>query len=71
MSGSPTRKDQLETVAEAARRLAVSHMTVRRMIERGELTAVRVGPKLIRVRADELDALIRGSSGVRHEPRGA
>jgi excisionase family DNA binding protein len=57
--GSP-QPPQLETVAEAARRLAVDPLTVRRMIRRGELESVRVGSRLVRVRSTDIDALIAG-----------
>ena len=35
--------------------LALSLSTIRRMVSRGDLTAYRVGPKLLRLDADELD----------------
>lgn len=49
-------------VAEAARRLGVSEKTVRRMVERGDLPHIRVGPQ-IRIAVtvfDELEAHARG-----------
>jgi excisionase family DNA binding protein len=45
------------TVAEAATRLGVNHKTIRRAIARGELAARRIGPRLIRIRISDLDAL--------------
>jgi excisionase family DNA binding protein len=42
------------TVAEVARMLRVSNMTVYRLVNAGELAAVRVG-KSYRVREDDLD----------------
>ena len=39
--------------------LAVSLSTIRRMISRGDLTAYRVGPKLLRLDAEELDRIAR------------
>jgi len=46
-------------VQEAAHHYTVSQRTVRRWIADGRLTAVRVGPRLIRVRLDDLDAMVR------------
>jgi excisionase family DNA binding protein len=43
------------TVAEAAKRLNVSELTVRRWISHGHLTAYRLGSKLIRLDPDEVD----------------
>jgi excisionase family DNA binding protein len=37
------------SIAQAAAALAVSRDTIRRMIDRGELYAERLGPRLIRV----------------------
>lgn len=47
------------TIAEAARHKGVSTVTVRRWISRGDLPAYRVGPKLIRIRPADLDAVGR------------
>ena len=44
------------TIPEAARRLAVSPMTIRRLLARGELTRVRVG-RSVRVLASSVAAL--------------
>lgn len=54
-----------ETLREAADRLGVSEKTLRRRIAEGSLTAYRMGPRLIRLRAADVDALMRGF------PRGA
>lgn len=45
------------TIKAAADLLGVSSMTVRRMVARGELTAYRVGPRILRLDADEVDKL--------------
>lgn len=45
------------TIPEAADRLEVSTKTIRRMIARGEIEARRIGPRLIRVRLDQLGDL--------------
>ena len=50
---------QFYTVPEAARVLDVSPVTIWRWIEAGKLPAFRVGPRNIRVRRDELEAMIR------------
>lgn len=49
---------RLISVAEAADALAVSTKTVRRYIAAGDLDAVRLGRRTIRVRVDSLDRLI-------------
>lgn len=49
-----------ETLRQAADRLGVSEKTLRRRIADGTLVAYRVGPRLIRVRALDVDALLRG-----------
>ena len=45
------------SLSVAADRLSVSEKTLRRMIAQGRLTAYRFGPRLVRVDANELDAL--------------
>jgi excisionase family DNA binding protein len=47
------------TIDEAARRLDVCSRTVRRYVADGRLTGYRLGPYLIRLDADEVDALLR------------
>jgi excisionase family DNA binding protein len=44
---------------DVARRLGVSHATIRRQIERGELRAVKVGKRTTRVLLDDLDEYLR------------
>ena len=46
------------TVAEIADLLRLNQQTVRNWIDRGELPAVRVGVRRVRVRRSDLDALI-------------
>jgi excisionase family DNA binding protein len=55
LAAAPRR---LISLAEAADALAVSTKTVRRYIAAGELDAVRLGRRTIRVRVDSLDRLI-------------
>ena len=54
-----TKPPRLGNLADAADRMGVSERTVRRMINRGELPAYRVGKRLIRVDLDELEASIK------------
>lgn len=54
----PRRRDYY-TVADAARLLDVSPSTIWRWIKAGRLPAARVGPRTIRIRQEDLDALIR------------
>jgi excisionase family DNA binding protein len=51
-------KMRLNTIRQAAARLAVSTATIRRLIEKAELPAVRVG-RCLRLREDDVDALVR------------
>jgi excisionase family DNA binding protein len=53
------RDREYETLEHAAHRLDTSLRTVRRMIARGELTGYRFGPRMIRVLAADVDALLR------------
>jgi excisionase family DNA binding protein len=52
----------LMTVAAAAQRLGLHEASVRRMIARGELPAVRVG-RLLRVSPAAIDALVALAEG--------
>jgi excisionase family DNA binding protein len=54
--------DPFLTVAEVAAMLRINQQTVRNTIERGELAAVRVGPRRVRVRKSALDAWIAESA---------
>lgn len=47
------------TVAQAAEQLGVSPRTVRRYISEGDLPAVRIQGRLLRVRADHVEKLAR------------
>ena len=53
-----TDEKQLYTVAEAARELAVSVPTIWRWIDKGKLKAYRVGGRAIRIRAEDLQAML-------------
>jgi excisionase family DNA binding protein len=50
---------QLLTLSAAAERLHVSVRTVRRMIAYGYLPGYRVGPRVLRVHADDVSAALR------------
>ena len=50
------------TVADIADQLRLNQQTVRNWIDRGELAAIRVGPRRVRVRASELERFISASS---------
>jgi excisionase family DNA binding protein len=54
------------TVAETAKRLNVSELTVRRSISHRHLRAYRLGPKLIRLDADEVDQFATQTLGSLH-----
>ena len=54
---------QYVTIQDAADRLSISVKTIRRMIARGELRAVRVGKRMVRVDVASLDAIGRPLAG--------
>jgi excisionase family DNA binding protein len=49
----------LITIAEAAERLGVNQLTIRRWIDDGTLPAYRLGQKNIRIKPDDLSALLK------------
>lgn len=51
------RRKRHLTLHEAAEWYGVSERTLRRRISEGKLAAVRVGPRSIRVRAEDVEAL--------------
>lgn len=53
------RESEYYTVAEAAQLLGVSPATVWRWIEADKLLAYRVGPRGIRIKKEDLEAVIR------------
>lgn len=59
-------EQELLTVREVAQFLRVKERTVRDMINRGELSAVKIG-KAFRIRRSDLDALIQERNGGKHE----
>ncbi len=56
MAATITRK--LVSIGDAADALAVSTRTVRRYIADGQLEAVRLGRKTLRIRVDSIERLI-------------
>lgn len=60
MTTAPT--PELASLAAAAARYKCSARTLRRMIARGELTAYRVGPKLLRIDIREADRVFTASA---------
>lgn len=57
------RHAELIGLQEAAERCGLSYKTIRRYIGSGRLKAVRVGPRLIKVDAADVDALVRPYGG--------
>jgi excisionase family DNA binding protein len=47
------------TVAEAADELAVTERFIRKLISNGQLRAVKVGTRVVRIRRTDLDDLLR------------
>jgi excisionase family DNA binding protein len=56
-------KQVLITAEEAAARVGVSRMTIYRWAEEGRIRSARVGPRLIRINAADIDAIL-ASAGV-------
>ena len=55
--------------SETARRLHVSERTVRRYGKAGLLEERRVGPRLVRITAESVEALLRGDGSPDHVTR--
>jgi excisionase family DNA binding protein len=62
--------DEFLTVAEIAERLKLNQQTVRNMIDRRELAAVRIGQRRVRVKQSALDAFIAAGEMPDSEGRG-
>ncbi|CCK59355.1 helix-turn-helix transcriptional regulator [Mycobacterium canetti] len=63
MPKTPTHHPDLIGLSEAAERCGVCYRTIRRWIAHGDLDAVRVGPRLIKVDAAAVDALMQPVGG--------
>jgi len=61
MSSTTTRSAQSAylTVAQAADELAVTERFIRKLIAEGDLRAVKVGARVVRIRRTDLDDLLR------------
>ena len=57
------RHPELVNLQDAADRAGVSTRTIRRWIADGRLVAYRVGPKVIRVDLDQLEAVFKPIGG--------
>lgn len=56
-------RPELISVTEAAERLGVNYRTIRRWIAAGRIDAVRVGPRLLKIDAAQLDRVMRPVGG--------
>ena len=60
---SPQSEDDLLTKAEAAKLLRVSPVTISRWLKQGRLPAYRLGPRAVRIRRADVQALLRPAFG--------
>ncbi|WP_082574293.1 excisionase family DNA-binding protein [Cellulomonas sp. Root137] len=63
------QRPEFVSVAEVAAELQVTDRFVRRLIADGELRAVRVGSRLVRIRRGDLEAILRPVVGPRVDAR--
>ncbi len=62
--------DDFLTVAEVAAILKLNQQTVRNWIDRGDLPAVRVGPRRVRIKREDFERLVdEGYTGRPAEPQ--
>ena len=59
MSRQQIIERRLASIEQAARYAGCNPRTIRRRISAGDLTGYRMGPRLIRVDLNELDAMLR------------
>ncbi len=57
MSANLARKPIYVSIALGAEKLGVSERTIRRMIASGLIKGYKVGPRLVRINLDDLEAL--------------
>lgn len=57
-----SRPPELVSITDVADQLSVSTLTIRRWIASEVLPAVRLGPRLIRIRQADVDKLIGGAA---------
>lgn len=60
---SKTRTPHLISLNDAADRLGVNYRTIRRWIAAGRIDAVRVGPRLLKIDAAQLDRVMSPVGG--------
>ncbi|MDQ2850274.1 MAG: excisionase family DNA-binding protein [Actinomycetota bacterium] len=58
MTTLATARRQYESLAEAAERTGLSVRTIRRRIAAGNLPAYRSGPRVVRVKPEDVDKLM-------------
>lgn len=63
-----TSETDLLTVTEAAKRLKVSTITLHRWIKQGIIPSYRVGPRALRIRAEDLESVVRPARGTEEPP---
>jgi len=59
------------TVASLAEHLECSQDTIRRMIENGQLPTFRVGARLLRIRAEDVEQWVKSGGSIRSENTGS
>jgi len=57
------------SIKEAAERLGVSHDTVSRLVERGELPAIRISKRIVRIPVPAFDSYASGRTPTRRRVR--
>lgn len=63
MTRARTPHPEMISVTEAAERLGVNYRTIRRWIAAGRIDAVRVGPRLLKIDAAQLDRVMSPVGG--------
>ena len=58
-----SKKSRLISIPEAAKHYSVCTKTLRRYISDGRITAYRIGPRMLRVDLDEVDAALLAPIG--------
>lgn len=67
---APVTEGEMWTIAEAAKRLKMSQVTISRWIKEGRLPACHVGPRAVRIRREDLEHLIQPVRNSEHRPLG-